>query len=199
MNSYKSLGLVWWKQSKEILDDIRKNDGKICTVRCPKFNCFLKELPRISSINSIAGALKPQQAAQVVHASENKDGLSKETADLIEKAIGFKVFTPAQEFTFVPPKAPKIVEEAYPENEMISPAVNLPALKETIKDTSNVAVTTLYNPREREISRDEKSGYKSDSSFELKPLPHNAHPVIGKFITSLFYILTANNNKYISL
>lgn len=166
MNSYKSLGLVWWKQSKEILDDISKNDGKLCTVRCPKYNCFLKELPRVSSIN-MNGIVKSNQGATQPHKSVIGDGLSKETADMIEKAIGVKVFSTEQETAFVPPKAPKVVEEAYPQDEIISPASNLPA----VKDINDVAVTTLYSQREKRKS--------PKTSIEIIAVPHQVHPILG--------------------
>ena len=166
MNSYKSLGLVWWKQSKDILDDISKNHGKLCTVRCPKFNCFLKELPRVSSIN-MNGIINPNQGAVQPHKSVIGDGLSKETADLIEKAIGVKVFSTEQETAFVPPKAPKVVEEAYPQDEIISPAINLPV----VKDITDVAVTTLYSPREKRKSH--------KNNVEIVAVPHHVHPTLG--------------------
>ena len=101
MNSYRKLGLKWWKQSLEILKDIKANQGRICTVRCPKYKCFLKELPRSYS-DSVPGLRVPppqsksvdfvQQRATISSTALPEQNLSPELAGKIEQSVGFKVF-----------------------------------------------------------------------------------------------------------
>ena len=101
MNSYRKLGLKWWKQSLEILKDIKANEGRICTVRCPKYKCFLKELPRSysASVPGLQHALPPpspnhsiQKRAAISSTAIQGQNLSPELAGQIEKTVGFKVF-----------------------------------------------------------------------------------------------------------
>ena len=173
MNSYKNLGLVWWKQSMEILQDIKKNDNKLCTTKCPKFNCFLKELPRT---HHAAGMLK-SNPSQAMQSTLNADGLTAETAALIEQAVGFKVFSEQQVPMLQPPANPKQPEENYSDEDIIAPAINLgPGGAAALEEGSKVAVTTLYNPRDNDQPTKEDV---VEPSFELIAVAHPTHPVIG--------------------
>ena len=117
MVNYKNLGLVWWKQSMEILEDIKRHENKLCTLKCPKFNCYLKDLPREHEVirksdvlsgsgqistSTISGKF-PNSAIPSVGAlhggsvdpmaSKSALGMSAETAAIVESAVGFKVFS----------------------------------------------------------------------------------------------------------
>ena len=180
MNSYKNLGLVWWKQSAEILDDIKKHDNKLCTVKCPKFKCYLKDLPKSQNIGGMF-KIDPK-VSEAMSSALNTDSLSKDIKDTIEKAIGFKVFAEQSDSLFLPEsssESSKSSQENFSEEDIIAPAINLtPEESKALEEGNKVAVTTLYDPKEDTRAPPPRLS-QVPLNFTLNPVPHPSSPVIG--------------------
>ena len=223
MNSYRKLNLTWWKQSLEILKNIKASEGRICTVKCPQYKCFLKELPnsyhahpmlnfdKVYKVKSNPDEVQTRDSISSTALSESK--LSPEIAAQIEKTIGFRIFSD-EKFQAGERKHEGIYQQSSQEegsqednidtttNSAASTAAVAAVIPaelsghgdhgvdphpySAVQENNDVAVTTLYNPKEIE-DRIKKLTAQLKQVDPLavahtgppEPIAHPMHPLAG--------------------